>query len=82
MTAERAVCRRLDGGCQVPIAAFAEVHHGEVRLRGLVSNRAGTRILRAKLSGKCEHADDIGTRVGEELVQQGAEKILKEFHGD
>lgn len=81
VTAERAVCRRLQGGCQVPIAAFAEVHHGEIKLRGLVSNRAGTRILRAKLSGKCEHADEIGTRVAEELIQQGAEKILKEFHG-
>lgn len=80
VTAERAVCRRLQGGCQVPIAAFAEVHHGEIKLRGLVSNRAGTRILRSKLTGKCDHAEDIGTRVAEELLQQGAEKILKEFH--
>jgi hydroxymethylbilane synthase len=80
VTAERAVCRRLQGGCQIPIAAYAEVHHGELTLRGLVANRAGTRILRARLKGSCEHADDIGTRIGEELIQQGAEKILKEFH--
>lgn len=82
VTAERAVCRRMQGGCQVPIAAYAEVHHGELFLRGLVSNRAGTRILRSKLIGRVENADEIGTRVGEELVQQGADKILKEFHGE
>jgi hydroxymethylbilane synthase len=80
VTAERAVCRRMEGGCQVPIAAYAEVHHDELFLRGLVSNRAGTRILRAKLTGRCDNANEIGTRVGEELVQQGAEKLLKEFH--
>jgi hydroxymethylbilane synthase len=80
VTAERAVCRRLQGGCQVPLAAYAEVHHGQLLLRALVSNYAGTRILRAKLTGAAENADDIGKRVGEELFQQGAEKILKEFH--
>lgn len=77
--AERALCRRMQGGCQVPIAAYAEVHHDELFLRGLVSNRAGTRILRSKLTGRVENADAIGTRVGEELIQQGADKILKEF---
>lgn len=78
--AERAVCRRMQGGCQVPIAAYAEIHHGELFLRGLVSNRAGTRILRSKLTGHPDNANEMGLRVGEELVQQGADKILKEFH--
>jgi hydroxymethylbilane synthase len=78
--AERAVCRRLQGGCQVPIAAYAEVHRGELKLRALVSNRQGTRILRTTVSGKTEQADELGKRAGEELIQQGAEKILKEFH--
>ncbi len=80
--AERAVCRRLQGGCQVPIAAYAEVHKNELFLRALVSNKKGTRILRAKLTGDVSHADDIGTRVADELIQQGAEKLLKEFHDE
>jgi hydroxymethylbilane synthase len=80
VTAERAVCRRLQGGCSVPLAAYAEVHHGELSLRALVSNYAGTRILRSRLAGAAENANEIGLRVGEELLQQGAEKILKEFH--
>lgn len=77
--AERAVCRRLGGGCKVPVAAFAQIHHGTLLLRGLIANHDGTRILRAHLEGKPEHADSIGTRVGEELLAQGAEKILREF---
>jgi hydroxymethylbilane synthase len=79
VTAERALCRRLGGGCKVPVAAFANIHHGELTLRGLVSNREGTRILRSHLSGKAEHAESIGTRVADELLQLGAEKILREF---
>jgi len=79
VTAERALCRRLNGGCKVPIAAFAEIHHGELTLRGLVSNRDGTRILRSRLKGDADHAESIGLRVAEELIQQGADIILKEF---
>jgi hydroxymethylbilane synthase len=79
VTAERALCRRLGGGCKVPVAAYAELHHGTVTLRGLVANRDGTRILRVRREGDKEQADSLGTRVAEELLQQGAEKILKEF---
>lgn len=79
VTAERALCRRLGGGCKVPVAAYAEIHHGELTLRGLVANKAGSRILRASRKGEPMSADSIGTRVADELLQQGAEKILKEF---
>ena len=80
VTAERAVCRRLNGGCQIPVAAYAEMHHAELTVRGLVSNRDGKRILHAKLSGEPKHAESMGTRVADELLQQGAEKILREFY--
>lgn len=79
VTAERAVCRRLGGNCRVPVAAYAQIHHGELMLRGLVSNRTGMRILQSKLSGEPDNADSIGTRVADELIQQGAEKILREY---
>ncbi len=77
--AERALCRRLGGGCQLPVAAYAQIRDDVLVLRGLVANRDGTRILRAKLEGDCRHAESIGTRVADELLQQGAEKILSEF---
>lgn len=79
VTAERALCRRLGGGCKVPLAAFAQIHHGVLTLRGLVANRTGIRLLRAKHVGDPQHADSIGLRVAEELLEQGAEKILREF---
>jgi hydroxymethylbilane synthase len=77
--AERAVCRQLNGGCKVPVAAYAHIQHGVLKLEGLVANRDGTRILRARREGAPREADSIGTRVGEELLQQGAGKILEEF---
>lgn len=77
--AERAVCRQLNGGCQVPIAAFAEIHHDILTIRGLVANANGTRLLRATCRGNPADALCLGERVAEELLQQGAEKILKEF---
>ena len=79
VSAERAVCRRLNGGCKVPVAAYAQIHHGVLMLRALVANQDGTRILRAKLEGDPKHAESIGTRVADELLQQGAEKILKTY---
>lgn len=77
--AERALCRRLDGGCKLPVAAYAENHQGVLTLRGLVANKDGTRILRVRHSGQAQSADSMGTRAAEELLQQGAEKILREF---
>ena len=79
VAAERALCHRLQGGCQVPIAAYAHIHHGMLTLHGLVANRDGTRILQARLEGTPNHAVSIGVRAAEELIQQGAEKILREF---
>jgi hydroxymethylbilane synthase len=77
--AERALCRKLNGGCKVPIAAYAQIHHERLSLEGLVANQAGTRILRVQHAGHPTQAEDIGMRAAEELLQQGAEKILKEF---
>lgn len=80
VSAERALCRRLGGGCKVPVAAFAQIHHGELLLRGLVANENGSLILRSERRGHPGHADTLGKRVAEELLEQGAEKILKAFH--
>lgn len=78
--AERALCRRLGGGCQVPVAAFAQIHHDRLIVRGLVASRDGMRILRVKEIGFPTSAESIGIRAAEELLQLGAEKILQEFY--
>jgi len=79
ITAERAVCKYLEGGCKVPIAAFAQIHKDNLVLRGAVANRSATLILESKREGSREQAAELGIRVAKELLQQGAEKILREF---
>src|SRR3990167_8791042 len=79
--AERSLCRRLGGGCQLPVASYAEIHHDVLILHGLVASRDGLHILRAQQQGTSAHAESIGIRVAEVLLQQGADKILDAFLG-
>lgn len=72
--AERAFLDRLEGGCQVPIAAYAEVENGEVTLEGLVASPDGKRVFRALRKGK--DPVEIGIILAEELLAQGAGEIL------
>lgn len=76
VVAERTVNGRLQGGCQVPIAAFAEILNNELHLRALVGNLDGTRIIRSELRGDPHQAEQIGLTVAEDLLSQGAAEIL------
>jgi len=79
--AERALNRRLEGGCEVPIAAFA-VHEGEeLWLRGLVGRPDGSATLRAEARGSRQAAETLGVRVADELLAAGAADILAEVYG-
>ena len=73
--AERALNRRLQGGCQVPIACFAVQENGELWLRGRVGSVDGTQLLSAehRLSG---HPEALGLTVADTLLAQGAAQIL------
>lgn len=81
VAAERAVCRRLGGGCKLPVAAYAEIHKGVLHLRALVAGFDGIKIIHSRLEGDPLQAEAIGTQVAESLLKQGADKILKEFLG-
>ena len=72
--AERTVSRALGGSCSLPLAAFAELVSGGIRLRALVASADGRRVLRSELSGA--DPEDIGNRVAQELRRQGADQIL------
>lgn len=75
--AERAMNRRLQGGCQVPIGAFA-VHQGdELWLRGLVGSLDGQQILHAEVRGAANNAEALGLQLAEQLLHMGAGAILK-----
>ena len=74
--AERAMNARLNGGCQVPIGGFAVLEGEMLWLRGLVGSLDGQQILRAEARAPRHQAAELGVRVAESLLAQGAEQIL------
>jgi hydroxymethylbilane synthase len=83
VTAERAMNHRLQGGCQVPIACYAEHLAGgtRLRLRGLVGKPDGSLLLRAEGEAPVAEAQELGIRVADALLAQGAAQILAEVYG-
>lgn len=77
VTAERAVVNRLQGGCQVPIAAFAELSGETLNLSALVGSLDGQTVYRSERSAPVQEAEQLGVRVADELLQQGATAILE-----
>lgn len=80
--AERATNRHLQGGCQVPIACFAELEQDgtTLSLRGLVGSVNGSHILTAQAQGHRDNPEELGIQVAKDLLSQGAEKILAEVY--
>lgn len=76
VSAERAMNKTLNGGCQVPIAGHAIFQGDEIYLRGLVGEPDGSRILRAEIRGGAESAEDLGIALAKDLIAQGADSIL------
>ena len=79
--AERAMNRRLEGGCQVPIGGYAELDHGVVVLYGLVGSPDGTEVVHGSISGRPEDAEELGRILAEDLLSRGADAILREVYG-
>lgn len=77
LAAERAMNARLNGGCQVPIAGFAELQGERLFMRGLVGSPDGSVIYRSERTGGLDNAEAIGTMIAEDLLAQGADKILQ-----
>ncbi|MEX1664002.1 hydroxymethylbilane synthase [Zhongshania arctica] len=83
--AERAMNRRLEGGCQVPIAGYAIADPKDPKqlwLRGLVGAPSGEVVLTAEHCGPRDQAEALGVAVAEALLKQGAGAILKAVYGD
>ena len=76
--AERAVNNRLQGGCQVPIGAFANIQGEEVHIEALVGALDGSEIIQKQISGPKENAEQLGIEIAEHLLSAGADKILEE----
>jgi hydroxymethylbilane synthase len=73
---ERAFLRRLEGGCQTPMACHAVLDGREVRAEGLVASLDGATILRARRAGPAAKASELGRGLAEDLLGRGADAIL------
>ena len=80
--AERAFLKTLEGGCQVPIAAYARVEGERITLHGMVASLDGKRVIEDSLDGEGAEAESLGTRLAETLLERGAREILKEVYQD
>lgn len=80
--AERALLGRLEGGCQVPIGAYAEVADGQLRLRGLIAALDGARTVRQEIRGPASDASQLGGALAERLLSMGGDVILEEIRRD
>jgi hydroxymethylbilane synthase len=78
--AERAFLRKLGGGCQVPIAAYARIEDGRVIMDGLVGSVTGGRVIKGHEEGKVEDHERLGTNLAEDLLSRGAKEILAEVY--
>jgi hydroxymethylbilane synthase len=92
--AERAFLKKLEGGCQVPIAAHARIgqrarsagqktniYPSSLVLDGLVGSITGDRIIKGHIEGKTEDAEHLGVALAEDVLSQGAKEILDEVYG-
>lgn len=74
---ERAFLRSLGGGCQLPIAAYAIVREKRIRLEGLVADPQGKRVVHDRITGGLDEAEELGKRLGEQLLARGARELFE-----
>jgi len=77
--AERAMSRRLQGGCQAPIGGYAVVRDARLHLRAFVADLEGIRFFHATAEGPLDAPEGVGLAAAEDLIRQGADRLLAEL---
>jgi len=78
--AERALLKRCEGGCQVPIAAHGTVAGGTLRLVGFIAAVDGQRSVRGEVSGPVLECEKLGIQLADQLLGEGGKAILEEVY--
>jgi hydroxymethylbilane synthase len=79
VAAERAFLKRLEGGCQVPIAGHGRIKENQLILTGLVAEVDGSLLIKGKKSGPMDSPETLGIDLAEEILAKGADKILEKL---
>jgi hydroxymethylbilane synthase len=74
--AERSFLQALGGGCRLPIAAFGKLAGDKLTLEGLVAAPQGTTIIRDKVQGTADQADELGKKLAQIILERGGKKLL------
>ena len=82
VSAERALSRKLYGGCHLPLAAYAEISGEYLSMTALAGYPDGSRVVKDRIAGAAGQAEKLGHELGERLLQQGAREILAEVMGN
>jgi hydroxymethylbilane synthase len=80
VAAERAFLKKLEGGCQAPIAGYCVISDDSLTLEGLVCDLEGTRYYRESITGRPADGVEIGVRLAEKLLKAGAAEVLDELY--
>jgi len=80
ITAERALNRRLQGGCQVPIASYAMLDGDTLHLQALVGEPDGSNIIAGDISGHRSDGEQLGIKLADDLLSRGAKEILEKLY--
>jgi hydroxymethylbilane synthase len=78
LIAERALLKKMQGGCQIPIAAFGEVSEKNIKLTAIVSSIDGKRFIKEFDIASLNKAEQLGLDIAEKLLSNGADKIIQE----
>lgn len=76
VAAERSFLKRLGGGCHVPIGARAKMDGEQLKIIGVVASPNGSALCRGEITGHVTDASDLGRRLAEQLLRDGADKLL------
>lgn len=77
--AERAFLGRLEGGCQIPIGAYAQIEDGRMVLDGMVASINGDTLVRSRIDGPADDWQRLGEQLAERVLELGAGEILREI---
>ncbi len=80
LDAERKIVTQLEGGCNVPIGAFATIEEDEMTVKGLVASLDGKTVYKKEVKGNKINAKALGEELGNSLLEMGGDKIMQEIH--
>lgn len=81
VTAERAFLNELDSGCQFPVGAYARVEGDNLKMTGFVGSDDGEEVYREKIEGPVSDAEQLGRRLAQSFIKQGAQELLTRLNG-